>query len=129
MTLFWRVFSAIGAVIALCLLVLFTLAAVQYDAILSGLIRDRVFAVAQVLTEPFKAVSELGPSVDTLRNVDALLLRTKQSAPDVLGIYLFDETGVIVRSTEPSVSENMVDAAKTALNSDSGATWFGDGDE
>lgn len=118
-----------AAVNALCLLVLFALASVQYDALFSGLVRDRVAVVAQVLAEPFQAVTELGLSVDTLRDVDALLLRTKQSSADILDVYLFDQAGNIVRSTAPDLVDAAALAAKDALANSDGGTWFGNSKE
>lgn len=125
MALFWRVFSTMAAVNALCLLVLFALASVQYDAVLSGLVRDRLAVVAQVLAEPFQAAAGLGLPIESLRDVDALLLRTKQSSTDVQGIYLFDQAGTILRSTEPGLTEDVALAARYALAQGDGSAWFG----
>jgi hypothetical protein len=114
-----------AAVNALCLLVLFLLAAVQYDAVLSGLVRDRMAVAAQALAEPFQAVAELGLAVDSLRDLDAQLIRAKQSSPDVLGIYLFDQAGNVVRSTEPALADGVAQAAREALTGHLGSAWFG----
>lgn len=106
-----------AAVNAACLVVLFALATVQYDAVLSGLVRDRLSVVAAELAAPFQAVAELGLPIESLRDVDALLMRTKQSAPDILGIYLFDPSGAIVRSTEPEGLAEIGDATLAAIAS------------
>lgn len=123
MALFWRVFITVAAVNALCLVVLFGLASVQYDAVLSGLVRDRLAVVAQNLAEPFQAVAKLGLPVETVRNVDALLQRTRQSSVEITGIYLFDQAGNIVRSTEPEMPPEIADAARAALGNNDGTTW------
>jgi len=123
--LFWRVFSTMAAVNALCLLVLFSLASVQYDAVLFGLVRDRMAVVAQTLSEPFQAAAELGLAIESLRDVDALLIRAKQSSPDVLGIYLVDQAGKVVRSTEPILADGVARAAREALSGKEPSLWFG----
>ncbi len=125
--LFWRVFTTVAAVNALCLVVLFGLASVQYDAVLSGLVRDRLAVVAQNLAEPFQAVAKLGLPIETVRNVDALLQRTRQSSAEITGIYLFDQAGNIVRTTEPVIPPEMAEAARAALNSADGRTWSSEG--
>lgn len=124
MALFWRVFTTFAAVNSLCLAVLFGLASIQYDAVLSGLIRDRLAVVAQNLAEPFQAVANLGLPIETLRNADELVQRTKQSSTDVLGIYLFDPAGNIVRSTEADTTAAIETAARAALADPLGATSF-----
>lgn len=109
---------------ALCLAVLFALASVQYDAVISGLVRDRLAVVAQVLVEPFQAVADLGLPVESLRGVDELLRRNKQSSTDILGIYLFDPAGNIVRATEPVLADDVTPAAGYALANTDQSSWF-----
>ncbi len=123
MALFWRVFMAVAAVNALSLVVLFGLASVQYDAVLSGLIRDRLAVIAQNTSEPFQAVANLGLPVETLRNADALLERTKQSDGEIRGIYLYDRSGDIVQSTEANPAASIHDAAMAAPNAANSDIW------
>ena len=115
MALFWRVFTTIAAVNAGCLVVLFVLASVQYDAVLSGLMRDRLAVIAAELATPFQAAADLGLPIESLRDVDTLLLRTKQSSPGILGIYIFDPAGGIVRLTEPTVLPEIAGAMQAAM--------------
>ena len=99
MALFWRIFGTLVAVTALSLVVFVGLATVQYDAVLAGLMRDRISVIVQNIAEPLRAVVDLGLPINRKRDAAALLERTRQSETEIVGIHLFDNQGNIVLST------------------------------
>ncbi|SDL89340.1 hypothetical protein [Aliiruegeria lutimaris] len=97
MALIWRVLVAIIAVNLVTLTVFVGLATLQYNAILSGLIRDRLVVLIEKIRDPFEAVADIGVPLSTVRNANAILERARLSDDSILGIYLIDPQNNVVQ--------------------------------
>jgi hypothetical protein len=119
-----RVLATIALVNIFVLAVFVGLATLQYDSILSGLIRERLVVLADTVRAPFQAVADLGVSIETVRNADAVLERARISDASILAIHVISPEGEIVHTTSSLVQEHaqadILDAARTAGAT---ATW------
>lgn len=101
MSLFWRSWVTVTMLIATVLTVLVGLSTVQFDAMLSNFIQGRLSVLAQTMQAPFKSATDLGLSLSSVRNAQAILERARQTDPDVSTVHVFDQVGSIVHSTDP----------------------------
>lgn len=97
MALIWRVLVAVIAVNLVTLTVFVGLATLQYNAILSGLIRDRLVVLKEKIRDPFEAVADIGVPLSTVRNANAILERARLSDDSILGIYVIDSQKNVVQ--------------------------------
>ena len=68
MAIVWRVLVAIGAINFIVLFIFVSIATLQFDTILSGLIQERLVVIADRVRVPFTAVANLGLPLSTVRN-------------------------------------------------------------
>jgi hypothetical protein len=102
MSLFWRSWVTVTVLIATVLAVLAALSTLQFDAILSNFIHGRLSVLAQTIEAPFKSATDLGLSLSSVRNAQAILERSRQTDPDISAVHVFDQVGAIVHSTDPN---------------------------
>ncbi|MBO6726080.1 MAG: hypothetical protein JJ911_10515 [Rhizobiaceae bacterium] len=100
----WRVVAALCAVNSLALAVFVIIATMQFDSILSGLVRERLAVLAEGTKAPFQAVADLGLPVSTLRNTSAVLEEVRQSDSAILAVHIYGPGGGIVHSTARDAS-------------------------
>ncbi|MDW4551255.1 hypothetical protein R5H32_18005 [Defluviimonas sp. D31] len=125
MVLIVRLLATIAAVNLFTLAVFVGLATLQYNSILSGLIRERLVVLGETVRVPFQAVADLGVSIGTVRNADAVLERARMSDESIGFIHVISPSGEIVRSTsqapETRVEASILEASRAAAT---GATWI-----
>jgi hypothetical protein len=130
MVLMVRLLATIAAVNLFTLAVFVGLATLQYNSILSGLIRERLVVLGETVRVPFQAVANLGVPIGTVRNADAVLERARQSDASIGFIHVLSASGEIVRSTSPTpgvrVDASILEAGRAAS---AGATWIIETDE
>ncbi|MFC3283488.1 hypothetical protein [Litchfieldella rifensis] len=115
MGLIWRVVAALCVVNFLALAVFVVIATLQFDAILSGLVRDRVSVLVDGIKPPFESVAELGLPVATVRNAQAVLEEVRQSDSAIIAVQVYGPDGAIVHSTgggAPTGSITLADPAR-----------------
>jgi hypothetical protein len=123
MPLFWRSWLAVSALIALVLAVLTVLCALQFEAILSALIRERLAILAQTTQASFRSALELGLPLEAIRNAGAILEHAKSSDPAISAIHVFGRTGAIVHSTAPDPPTSVRAEALFAQTAADGDRW------
>jgi hypothetical protein len=123
MALFWRIWTAVIFVNLAVLTLLVGLATLQFDAINSGLVGERLAVLAGRTAAPFQAAAKIGLPLSGVRNADALLERARQTDDAILAIHVFDQAGRIVHSTAaPAPNEIPPEALATRATAD-GAPW------
>jgi hypothetical protein len=100
MSLFWRSWVTVTALIATVLAVLAILSTIQFDAILSNFIQGRLSVLAQTAQAPFQSATDLGLPLSSVRNAQAILERARQTDFDISAVHLFDSVGTIIHSTD-----------------------------
>jgi hypothetical protein len=123
MPLFWRSWLVVSALIALVLAVLAVLCVLQFEAILSALIRERLAILAQTTQASFRSALDLGLPLETIRNAGAILEHGKASDPGITAIHVFERTGTIVHSTAPDPPTNVRAEVLFAQRAADGARW------
>ena len=116
----WLTFTAI---IATVLAVLTFLSSLQYDAILSGLIQQRLSVVAQSTADSFRSVVDLGLPLKMVRNANTVLARARQTDPRIAGIHVLDPAGRVVHSTGNSHAPRVSKALLPNRESNNGPVW------
>jgi hypothetical protein len=99
MAIVWRVLAAIGAINFIVLFIFVSIATLQFDSILSGLIQERLVVIADRVRVPFAAVTDLGLPLSTVRNAQAILEDARQDDSNIQHIHVFEQDGAIVHST------------------------------
>lgn len=124
MVLIGRILGTVAAVNLFVLAVFVGLTTLQYNAILSGLTRERLVVLADTVRAPFQAVANLGVAIDSVRNAEAVLERARQSDDAIAAIHVISPAGEIVRSTallpETQAGTEWLDNARAA---GAGNTW------
>jgi|GEM_PF-1694601 len=95
----WRNWLAFVAVLATVLGILGTLSVLQYDAILTRLIQERLAVIAETTASSFRSVINLGLPISTVRNAGDVLAAAKNIDPAVSSIQVFHPTGIVVHTT------------------------------
>jgi hypothetical protein len=123
MPLFWRIWLVVSALIALVLAVLTVLGVLQFEAILSALIRGRLEILAQTTQASFRSALALGLPLETIRNARAILEHAKASDPAITAIHVFEPSGAIVHSTMPDPPASVRAEALFAQAAAGGTRW------
>ena len=123
MALFWRIWTAVIFVNLAVLTLLVGLATLQFDAINSGLVGERLAVLAGRTAAPFQAAAKIGLPLSGVRNADALLERARQTDDAILAIHVFDQAGRIVHSTAASAPAEIPPEALAARVAAAGASW------
>lgn len=123
MPLFWRSWLVVSVLIALVLAVLTVLCVLQFEAILSALIRERLAILAQTTEASFRSALDLGLPLETIRNAGAILEHAKASDPAITAIHVFDRTGMIVHSTVPDAPTTVRAEVLFAQSAADDARW------
>lgn len=121
MSVLWRSWLTVCALVATVLAILGALATLQYNTILSHLIQDRLAVLAQTSHASFASALSLGLPLSGVRNAQAILERARQTDPDILAVHVFEGTGIILHSTDaghPSSVRGEVLFAQSAATSD-----------
>jgi hypothetical protein len=111
MPLFWRSWLVVSALIALVLAVLAVLCVLQFEAILSALIRERLAILAQTTQASFRSALDLGLPLETIRNAGAILEHGKASDPGITAIHRHDRAFDRAGSSDERASRSVVRAA------------------
>ena len=114
MAIVWRVLVAIGAINFLVLFIFVSIATLQFDTILSGLIQERLVVIADRVRVPFAAVANLGLPLSTVRNARAILEDARQDDSDIEHIHVLGLDGTIVHSTSLTPSAALSEVWLTA---------------
>jgi hypothetical protein len=123
MSLFWRSWITVTALIATVLTVLAALSTVQFDAILSNFIQGRLSVLAQTAQAPFQSATDLGLPLSSVRNAQAILERARQTDFDILAVHLFDSVGTIIHSTDKEHPTSVRAEVLFAQAESESATW------
>jgi MFS family permease len=99
MSMLWRNWLALVAVLATVLGILATLSVLQHDVILTRLIQERLAVIAETTASSFRSVINLGLPIATVRNAKSVLARAKDIDPAVTSIRVFHPTGIVVHAT------------------------------
>jgi len=122
MILIWRVLATIAAINLIVLAVFVGLSVLQFNNIQSGLIRERLVALSDIVRDPFEAVANLGLPLGTVRNANAVLERARLSDEAILAIVVIGANGEIVHSTPAQLEPELKTQAlslRTGLRSSS----------
>lgn len=116
MGLVWRVLATIAGTNFVVMFVFVSLATIQFESVLSGLIKERLEVLAARARDPFISVIDLGLPVSSVRNGRAALEAAKQSDPAIHEIVVFGSNGQVLHttsSTSPkSVPLSWIDAPR-----------------
>jgi len=107
MAIVWRVLIAIGAINFIVLFIFVSIATLQFDTILSGLIQERLVVIADRVRVPFTAVANLGLPLSSVRNARAVLEDARQDDSNIEHIHVYAQNGEIVHSTSPDPPANL----------------------
>lgn len=99
MSMLWRNWFAFVAVLATILSILTVLSILQYEAVLSRLIQERLTVVAETTASSFRSVINLGLPIASVRNAKEVLTWAEDIDPAVTSIQVFNPTGIVVHST------------------------------
>ncbi len=105
MTVIWRIFYTLAAINFIVLAVFVFLVTIQFQAVLSGSIRERLAVVVENVRDPFSSVTEMGLPLSSLRNANAMLQRVKQDDDAIEAIHVYAASGEILHSTDEAKSE------------------------
>jgi hypothetical protein len=117
MAIVWRVLVAIGAINFIVLFIFVSIATLQFDTILSGLIQERLVVIADRVRVPFAAVANLGLPLSTVRNARAILEDARQDDSNIEHIHVFGQDGAIVHSTSRTPSATLSQTWSAELHS------------
>ncbi|MCD6681565.1 MAG: hypothetical protein LT102_13085 [Burkholderiaceae bacterium] len=121
MPLFWRIWGAVTLVIFAVLSLFVVLATMQFNAIHSTLVGERLVVLADRTVAPFSAAVRLGLALSSVRNATALLERARQTDDAIVALHVFDDVGRIVHSTlssPPAAVPAFVGPARAAAGGD-----------
>jgi len=125
MNILWRIFSALAAVNLIVLAVFVSLVTIQFEAVLSSSIRERLAVIVENVRDPLTSVSDMGLPLSSLRNADAMLERVKQDDEAIEAIHVYDKFGKILHSTvkpHPKFVEPFILSASS--NIDGKMNWY-----
>lgn len=123
MSLFWRSWVTVTALIAAVLVILVALSTLQFGAILSNFIQGRLSVLAQTTQAPFQSATELGLPLSSVRNAQAILEHARQTDFDISAVHLFDKAGTIIFSTDEDHPTSVHAEVLFAQSESNSTTW------
>lgn len=114
MSILWRSWMTVTAIIATVLVVLAVLSTLQHNALYSNLIRQRLSVVAQTAADSFQSVVNLGLPISMVRNAPEVLARAQRTDPRITTIHAFNPSGIIVQTTDPDDPDTVPDEVRIA---------------
>ncbi len=123
MSLFWRSWQIVTALVFIVLGVLCVLAALQFNRIESNLVRGRLAVLAETAQAPFQSAARLGLPLTNVRNATAILERSRITDPQIAAIHVFDPLGTIIHSSESDTPTSVRSEVLFALSATSDSTW------
>lgn len=123
MAFLWRVWLAIAAVNLTVLMLFVGLASLQYDAVHSSLVGERLTVLAARTAAPFEQAMRIGLGLGSVRNADALLEQARQTDEAIAAIHVFDREGRILRSTDRTPPATIPPLALAARTEAQGTPW------
>lgn len=123
MSMLWRNWLAFVAVLATVLAILSTLSILQYDAVLTRLIQERLAVVAETTAASLRPVINLGLPISTLRNARDVLASAKAIDPAVDDIEVFHTTGIVVHTTTEEKRDTLPASVLLAQSLSTKARW------
>ena len=90
MSILWRSWLTFTIIIATVLVLLTILSTLQFDSVLSNLIRQRLSVIAQTTSASFRPVAEMGLPISMMRNASKILQRAGQTDPQISSVHVFD---------------------------------------
>ena len=123
MSMFWRNWIALVAVLATVLSILAGLSFLQHDAILTRLIQERLTVVAETTASSFRSVIDLGLPIATVRNAKDVLSWAKDVDPAVIKIQVFHPTGIVVHTTATDGNRQIPKDVLLVQSLSSGDRW------
>ncbi|MFC6521970.1 hypothetical protein ACFQAT_21830 [Undibacterium arcticum] len=108
----WLTFST---VIALLLAILGFLSVLQHNAVFSDLLRQRNSVIAQTTASSFKAITDLGLPLSTIRNGNEIVARAMKMDHEITGVVALSPEGDVVfstRNTRQPVPQQVLQAMK-----------------
>jgi len=100
MSLIWRSWQIVTALVLTVVLVFCLLAILQFHRIESDLVRGRLEVLATSAQAPFQSAARLGLPLEKVRNATAILERAQLTDPQILAIHVFAPDGRILHSTD-----------------------------
>lgn len=107
MAVIWRIFFTLAAINFIVLAVFVFLVTIQFGAVLSGSIRERLQVIVENVRDPFSSVTEMGLPLSSLRNANAMLQRVKQDDDAIDTIYVYGASGRILHSTDEARGQSV----------------------
>ena len=123
MFILWRSWITCTAIIATVLVVLALLSSLQHNAVYSDLVRQRLSVVAQTTADAFQPVVNLGLPISMVRNAREVLVRAKQTDPQITAIHAFNPAGIIVQTTDPNDPGQVPDEVTLAQSLADSGEW------
>ena len=114
MALVWRILIVLALINSTVLVVFVFLVTIQFEAVLSGSIQERLEVIVENVRDPFTSVSDLGLPLSSLRNANAMLERVKQDDEAIETIHVYDSSGQILHSTDKSPSKSVTNSVLLA---------------
>lgn len=114
MAVIWRIFYTLAAINFIVLAVFVFLVTIQFQAVLSGSIRERLTVVVENVRDPFSSVTEMGLPLSSLRNANAMIQRVKQDDDAIEAIHVYGTSGEILYSTDEAHGDSILSVARTA---------------
>ncbi|RTZ41470.1 hypothetical protein EKL30_12890 [Candidimonas sp. SYP-B2681] len=123
MSLFWRSWALVVLLVAVVLAALVVLSTVQFSTILSSLVQGRLAVLVQSVQLSFRSATSLGLPLASVRNGAAILERSRQRAPQIDAIHVFDRDGRVLLSTDTMPPARIESAAMHAHALSDGEIW------
>ncbi len=102
MSILWRSWLIVVAILALILSILAVLVSLQHDSILASLVKQRLSVVAQSTASSFQPAVDIGLPLSMLRNSQSLLDRARGKDTNAARIWVIDEFGSLIKSSPQS---------------------------
>ena len=114
-----RSWLTLPLIIAVVQAVLALLAILQFNALFSDLLRQRIAVIAQTTATSFKPIVNLGLPLSMMRNGNAIVARALAMDSEISAVHVFNPTGAIVYTTsKPRLQSVARDVLRTMQFSD-----------
>ena len=114
-----RSWLTLSLVVAVVQGVLSFLAILQFNALFSDLLRQRIAVIAQTTATSFRPIVNLGLPLSMMRNGNAIVARALEMDAEISAVHVFNPTGAIVYTTSnPSLQSVPRDVLRTMQFSD-----------
>ncbi|MBR9884312.1 MAG: MFS transporter [Oceanospirillales bacterium] len=128
MSILWRSWLSVTAILGLVLAILSALMILQHNATLASLLKQRLGVIALSTSNAFRPIVNMGLPLGMLRNANDVLAHARNKDPNIRQIFVIEADGAIIYSSPRSQDAYIDKPLYQAMKLQDNGRWSAESD-